>query len=280
MQLKRSITCRAMKTPRRASWALALALPLLSASCAKQVQAQSCDCTQTIGTCNASIQVTPTGSRKGLYGADLLIRADAPACAKVEYFVDGTPAFTILANGRQDSDRVMGTGEKRTRKGDIVLDACHVCKTADQAAADRAKEERQRAEAEARAQQQEVERLVAEGNASGSLQPRSQSGSGGTTMDSVMQLQSQLQSMQQSGTRAAFDAGTNSRSTYDPCTVSKCSDFGTPNPGPGASRMTSAMAIHTPVTKSDIDSKPAAPVASPKVGCWGGKNFTQWVRCK
>jgi hypothetical protein len=198
---------------RRALGALTLALALLSASFARQARAQACDCTQTIGTCNASIQMTPTGSQKGGYGADLLIRADAPACAKVEYFVDSTPAFTILANGRQDTDRVMGTSEKPIRKREIVVDACHVCKTADQAAADRAKEEQQKAEAEAREQQQEVERLVAEGSANGSLQPRPSSGSGGTAMDSVMQLQSQLQSMQTNNNHAAFGTRASAQST-------------------------------------------------------------------
>lgn len=272
MQLKRSRAYRSMKMPRRALTALALALPLGLATFATQAQAQACDCTQIIGTCNASIQVTPTGSHKGLYGADLLIRADAPACAKVEYFVDSTPAFTILANGRQDSDRVMGTSEKPVRKRDIALDACHVCKTAAQAAADRAKEEQQKAAAEASAQQQEVERLVAEGNASGSLQPsRSQSGSSGTAMDSVMQLQSQLQSMQ---------AGVNSRAIYDPCTVSKCSNFGAPNPGPRGSPTTPTVTTRAPAAKPEINYKAAAPVASPKVArCWREKSLTQWVPC-
>lgn len=208
-------------------------LASLILSAAPLAQAQECDCTQVIGTCNANIQMTPTGSQKGLYGADLLIRADAPACAKVEYLVDNTPAFTILPNGKEESDRVMGTGEKPIRKNQIVLQTCRICKTADQAAADRARDEQQRAEAEARAQQAEVERLVSEGLRGGGLQPKQYGSSSATVMDSVIQLQSQL--AQQSGSQLSKSQG--ARTTGDPCTARgfRTCNFGTPNPGPGRS---------------------------------------------
>ncbi|MBN6209411.1 hypothetical protein [Ralstonia flatus] len=214
-------------------WALRT-LSFLTLGAVTLAQAQECDCTQIVGTCNANIQMTPTGSQKGLYGADLLIRADAPACAKVEYLVDSTPAFTILPNGKEEGDRVMGTSEKPIRKKQIVLQTCRICKTADQAAADRAKDEQQKAEAEARAQQAEVERLVSEGLQGGSLQPKPY-GSRDTVMDSVVQLQSQL--ARQSGSQPSKSQGT--RTTGDPCTARgfRTCNFGAPNPGSGRSEL-------------------------------------------
>lgn len=206
-------------------------LAFLTLGTVTQAQAQECDCTQIIGSCNASIQMTPTGSQKGLYGADLLIRADAPACAKVEYLLDSTAAFTILPNGKEESDRVMGTSEKPIRKKQIVLQTCRICKTADQAAADRARDEQQKADAEARAQQAEVERLVSEGLQGGSLQPKQYGGPRDTVMDSVVQLQSQL--ARQSGSQPSRSPP--ARTSGDPCTAHgfRTCNFGAPNPGPG-----------------------------------------------
>jgi hypothetical protein len=95
------------------------------------VSAQSCDCTEIIGSCTASIVSTPTGSRAGLYGADLKISASASQCAKVEYFIDNTPAFTILPNGNSGTDRVLGTGEKPITSERITFQRCQVCKSED-----------------------------------------------------------------------------------------------------------------------------------------------------
>lgn len=90
--------------------------------------ANSCDCTQIIGACQGQITLTPTGAQKGLYGADLAIQANAPQCAKVEYFIDNTPAFTILANGHSGSDRVMGTSASPLTNERVTYQACRVCK--------------------------------------------------------------------------------------------------------------------------------------------------------
>lgn len=129
----------------------------------------------------------------------------------------------------------MGTSEKPIRKKQIVLQTCRICKTADQAAADRAKDEQQKADAEARAQQAEVERLVSEGLQGGSLQPKQYGVSRDTVMDSVMQFQSQL--AQQSGSQLSKSQGT--RTTGDPCTARgfRTCNFGAPNPGSGRSEL-------------------------------------------
>jgi hypothetical protein len=91
--------------------------------------AQSCDCTEIIGSCTATIVSKPTGDRAGLYGADLKISASASQCAKVEYFIDNTPAFTILPNGHSGTDRVLGTGDKPITPERITFQSCRVCKS-------------------------------------------------------------------------------------------------------------------------------------------------------
>lgn len=174
---------------RRARWACATMLVVASVI-ARSAFAQACDCTQVTGKCDARIQVTPTGDHKGGYGADLLIQANAPACAKVEYYVGTLPAFTILANGKRDTDRVMGTSDTPLSRRDVTLDACRVCKTAAQVASEQAQAERMRA-AQAAAEQAEVERLVGDAASGGRLQPAVQ-GSSPDMIDVVTQLQMQL----------------------------------------------------------------------------------------
>lgn len=165
---------------------------LVLSGLALSASANTCECTEVIGDCSAHISVTPTGSSKGQYGADLEFTANAPACAKVEYQVDNTPQFTILPDGKHGEDRVMGVGMKPFTSKHLTYESCKVCKTADQVAADRA-----RAEAEkARAEQAEVDRLVGAAVSNGSLEPstygaQSSSDSSDALMNTAMQLQQQ-----------------------------------------------------------------------------------------
>ncbi|MGC4011246.1 MAG: hypothetical protein QM805_20990 [Pseudomonas sp.] len=93
---------------------------------ASSLQAQECDCTVPKGQCNAYITVTPTGTGKGLYGADLAIRTNASQCAKVEYRVDNTPYFTVLPQGQGD-DRIQGTAMEPLSNERVVMTQCVVC---------------------------------------------------------------------------------------------------------------------------------------------------------
>lgn len=103
---------------------LVLFVSLLSASV--QAQGNSCDCQQYTSACEASINVVPATSTKGSYGADLRIRSTAPQCSKVDYYVDGTPYFTILSQGNQGEDRVFG--QKPITSANISSISCHVCR--------------------------------------------------------------------------------------------------------------------------------------------------------
>ncbi|MBB2495945.1 hypothetical protein [Aquipseudomonas ullengensis] len=88
--------------------------------------ANECDCTVPQGACTASITVIPTGTGKGLYGADLQISSSAQSCAKVEYTVDNTPYFTVMARGSGE-DRIQGTSEEPLNDARVKLLKCVIC---------------------------------------------------------------------------------------------------------------------------------------------------------
>lgn len=202
-------------------------------------QAQSCDCTQIVGSCAGAVSLTPTGSQKGLYGADLSITANAPQCARVEYFVDNTPAFTILVNGRTGSDRVTGTSEQPMTASRVTYQSCRVCRAG---SADTG----QKTSAQTRS---EAEMLFDAALGQNNFNPNSKeeafqrlaSGGGSADAATTAAMMSVLQGMQQlqsSAGRTATvptpattsGAGTRYR-TGDPCTSQgfRTCDFGGPS---------------------------------------------------
>lgn len=106
-----------------------LAILFATLSGAASAQGNNCDCQQIVGNCSASINVIPTESTKGSYGADLKITSSAPICSKVDYYVDGTPYFTILSQGNRGEDSVFG--QKPITRANLSSISCHVCKRAD-----------------------------------------------------------------------------------------------------------------------------------------------------
>ncbi len=101
---------------------------LLAIPSATLAQGNNCDCQEIVGSCSASISVVPTESTKGSYGADINIQSTVPNCAKVDYYVDGTPYFTILSQGNRGSDRVFGP--KPITRANVSDVSCKVCKRA------------------------------------------------------------------------------------------------------------------------------------------------------
>ncbi|MCY0853362.1 hypothetical protein [Cupriavidus sp. D39] len=91
-----------------------------------RAQGNNCDCQEIIGACSASISVIPTESTMGSYGADLNIQSTTPNCAKVDYYVDGMPYFTILSQGNRGSDRVFGP--KPITRANVSDISCKVCR--------------------------------------------------------------------------------------------------------------------------------------------------------
>lgn len=151
-----------MNTNHRTHLSLSLLLLIAPLSLSSTSHATQCDCTEIIGKCIASISVIPTGSQSGLYGADLILRADASSCAKVEYYIDNTPAFTILKNGRFGDDRIMGTSEHPVTSKRVTLESCKICKTQDQVNSERAAQE-----------QAQIDQLVDEAISQGEITPDS-----------------------------------------------------------------------------------------------------------
>lgn len=123
--------------------------------------ANDCDCTQTVGSCIASVEVRPTGNQKNLFGADLIFRANAPQCAKVEYYHGLTPAMTVLKNGRHGEDSLM-LGSNPVSSDSITDLVCKICKTIEQVHKEQAETE-QRPEAELEENEQDrLHRLAQE----------------------------------------------------------------------------------------------------------------------
>ncbi|VVE68812.1 hypothetical protein PCA31118_03047 [Pandoraea captiosa] len=92
-------------------------------------QGNTCDCQQIVDTCAVSVSLIPTESTKGSYGADLKFTSSAPVCSKVDYYVDGTPYFTILSQGNRGEDRVFG--QKPITRSTISEISCRVCRRVD-----------------------------------------------------------------------------------------------------------------------------------------------------
>lgn len=191
-------------------WLIAI-LPFAGVTFANQ-----CDCTQTIGPCQGTIRVNPTGEAKGLYGADLVLSANASQCAKIEYWVDNTPAMTLLPNGNYAEDRIMGTSIAPVLPDRITYKSCTVCKTTQQITAEARENERAARE---RAQliqdtankvQAEIDKLVADATNSGALEPStyysSPYGEPADITTSVLQLQQQLIDMSNEANARAAQA--------------------------------------------------------------------------
>lgn len=111
--------------PKVQSITFGLLLPLFASS----AFAYQCDCTQVEASCAGHINVKPTTSSTGLHGAELAITANAAECAKVEYYIDNRPAFTILPNGKSGSDQIMAISDKPFDSQRVMYESCKVCKS-------------------------------------------------------------------------------------------------------------------------------------------------------
>lgn len=109
---------------RCAPWVRAVLLAAFSVSV--NAQQHNCDCTQIVGSCEASLKVEPTGA-SGSFGAKLTFVSTAPICSKVSYYVDSTPYFNILSRGNTDQDTIFGT--KPVTRDTITDVRCQLCKT-------------------------------------------------------------------------------------------------------------------------------------------------------
>ncbi|WP_231502422.1 hypothetical protein [Herbaspirillum sp. RV1423] len=92
-----------------------------------QATAPSCDCQQAVGACSASIAVRPVEATTiGSYASELRFTSSAPACSKINYYVDGTPYFNVLVSGNTGADNIWG--QKQITRANITDISCQVCK--------------------------------------------------------------------------------------------------------------------------------------------------------
>jgi hypothetical protein len=87
--------------------ATAVVVCLLSAVAA--ATAAECDFDKPIGGCTANINILIASGSKPNYRAEISVRSSAPACSKVEWYLDSTPHSTILKSKNSDTDSVFGT---------------------------------------------------------------------------------------------------------------------------------------------------------------------------
>ncbi|GEM_PF-6775041 len=196
---------RTLKNRMVQAW-LMLAL-LVGVSNSSYAQDWPCNCSKVVASCQATMELIPTKSPgTKLFGADLRFHADAPYCAKVEYYIDSTPHMTLLRDGKFGEDRILGTSKKAIRPEQAEIFSCKVCEGRDAA--------RQEQDRQAQIQAQ-IDALVSESVQSGNLQPDYSRVAAPPPPDSTALMQSMQQIIQ---TQAASQrrSSSASRNTSSP----------------------------------------------------------------
>lgn len=105
-------------------------LALAASTVLAQPTGHQCDCSETVGSCEASVRVEPTdtvkGQNIGSYSANIHIQSTAPNCSRVDYYIDSTPYFTILNVGNTYTDRAWGTSPVTQQNVSEIR--CRTCK--------------------------------------------------------------------------------------------------------------------------------------------------------
>lgn len=203
-----------LKTIRTQSWLLLVLL--VGAGSSVQAQDWPCDCSKIVGSCQASMEVAPTKSPgTKLFGADLRFSANAPYCAKVEYYIDSTPHMTLLRDGKSGEDRILGVSKKAIRPEQVEIFSCKVCEGRDAA--------RQEQDRQAQIQAQ-IDALVSESVQSGNLQPDYSRVSAPPPPDSTALMQSMQQLIQtQAASQRRSSSAASSQSQRRADTTPGCS---------------------------------------------------------
>jgi TonB family protein len=92
-------------------------LALVSFCFASPLAAQGewrCDCTTIVDTCAAQVTVQPTF---------VAVTTDREQCARVDYFIDGLPFVTVVAEGSARENWMAGSNNAR-----VLVQSCQVCR--------------------------------------------------------------------------------------------------------------------------------------------------------
>jgi TonB family protein len=93
------------------------ALTLVSIGFSPPLAAQGewrCDCTTIVDTCMAQVQVQPSF---------VTVTTDRAQCSRVDYFIDGLPFVTVVAEGSAREDWIAGSNAPR-----VLVQSCQVCR--------------------------------------------------------------------------------------------------------------------------------------------------------
>ena len=81
-----------------------------------------CDCTTIVDTCTAQVSVQPSF---------VAVTTDRTECARVDYFIDGLPFVTVVAEGSAREDWIAGSSAAR-----VLVQSCQVCRDLSTSAAE------------------------------------------------------------------------------------------------------------------------------------------------
>ena len=104
-----------MQLKSRATITGLIAFSIVSANAAAQ-----CDCTNIVGSCQATAVVADSF---------IEVSSNAPQCSRVDYLVDGIPLVTLIVEGEDTQGRMVGNGAPS-----IIIQGCQVCRPVDVAA--------------------------------------------------------------------------------------------------------------------------------------------------
>ncbi|WP_409292327.1 hypothetical protein [Pseudomonas sp. KCJK9058] len=82
---------------------------------------KSCNCQKIVGRCSANISII----RQGKTGTDYKVTTNEPNCAKVSYFIDTTPYFSIAGNKRPAFEH--SASMKKITMKNFDIEKCEVC---------------------------------------------------------------------------------------------------------------------------------------------------------
>ncbi|MCH7393763.1 hypothetical protein MMP66_05640 [Acinetobacter dispersus] len=97
----------------------------------------TCDCSQIVGQCSASLKLKSVTGTPPSFSANYSINTTTSSCAKVSYYIDGTPYFNILSNTNSTEDSTFSP--KPISMNNFSAVKCEVCKSNQSKSSDQAK---------------------------------------------------------------------------------------------------------------------------------------------
>jgi hypothetical protein len=82
---------------------------------------KSCNCQKIVGRCSANISII----RQNKTGADFKVTTNEPRCAKVSYYIDSTPYFSIA--GHKEPAFEHSASQKKLTMKNFDIEKCEVC---------------------------------------------------------------------------------------------------------------------------------------------------------